>query len=125
MRSRTRASRRIESFMVKPGTAISVVVFLAGLLLTGVGIGLIIPTFGAFGYVWTAVTIGITIYYGYNLATKRGAAMYEIQSQSVSLNDTPPKDLQARLRELSIAYEDGLITRQEYESQRRRIVESS
>ena len=102
---------------VKPGKAASAGGMVAGCLFVLLGVTVIVPVFGIFGMVWTAVAAAITVFYAYNLFSRRGASTYEVDVES---RDNV-EDLDAGLRKLAKLKEDGLLTDQEYEQKRAEI----
>ena len=103
---------------VRPGRAISALGMIVGGLFVLLGLGLIIPLFGLFGLVWTAVAVAITLYHAYNFFSGRGVSAYEVNVDSPDNVD----DLDASLRKLANLKADGLLSEQEYEQKRAEIV---
>jgi hypothetical protein len=93
--------------------------FAGGLLFVGLGIFVVIPKFGAFGVVWTAMAAIIACYHGYGLFSRRGVALYELEGDGGQ-----PRSTADRLAELEEAKRKGLITEAEYQMQRSRIISS-
>ncbi len=95
----------------------------AGVIFVLIGLFVVIPTFGAFGILWTLLAVGIT---GMNLyqAFGKGYAGPEIHIEEEGAGGPPPeRDTQERLRELQALYDQRLITREEYEAKRKEILE--
>ncbi len=103
---------------VRPGKAASLVGMVAGCLFVLLGLLVIIPIFGAFGFVWTGVAGLITLYNAYNLFSSRGISSYEIDVDAPESVD----DLDASLRKLAKLREDGLLSDQEYEQKRAEVM---
>lgn len=103
---------------MRPGKAMSVVGMVVGGLFVLLGIAVIIPTFGAFGFVWTAVAGAITLFYAYNAFSRRGLSTYEADVESPGGVD----DLDASLRKLAKLKNDGLLTDEEYERKRAEVL---
>jgi hypothetical protein len=103
---------------VKPGKATSVLGMVVGGLFVLLGITVIIPLFGAFGVLWTAVAGAITLFYAYNCFSNRGVSAYEVNVDSPGGVD----DLDANLRKLARLKDDGLLTEQEFEQKRAEIL---
>jgi hypothetical protein len=103
---------------VKPGKAASAVGMVAGCLFVILGVAVIVPIFGIFGMVWTAVAAAIAVFYAYNFFSARGVSTYEVNVES---RDNV-EDLDAGLRKLAKLKEDGLLTEQEYEQKRAEIM---
>jgi hypothetical protein len=106
---------------VKPGKAVSVVGLVVGGLFVVLGIAVVVPTFGAFGLLWTAVAGVIALFYAYNLFSRRGLSAYEVDVQSPGSVD----DLDASLRKLARLKDDGLLSEQDYEQKRAEVMRRS
>jgi hypothetical protein len=103
---------------VKPGKAASVAGMVVGSLFIFLGIAVVVPTFGAFGLLWTAVAGVITLFYAYNFFSSRGVSAYEVNVESLEGVD----DLDAGLRKLTKLKDDGLLSDQEYELKRAEVM---
>src|SRR5262245_546288 len=103
---------------VRPGKAVSALGMVVGGLFVLLGLGVIVPLFGLFGLVWTAVAVAIALYHGYNFFSDRGLSTYEVNVDSPGGVD----DLDASLRKLAKLKADGLLSEQEYEQRRAEIV---
>jgi hypothetical protein len=99
---------------VKPGKAASALGMVVGALFVVLGVAVIIPLFGLFGLVWSAVAGAITAFYAYNFFSPSGVSTYEVNV------DAPGgvEDLDAGLRKLARLKQDGLLSDQEYEQKR-------
>ena len=87
-----------------------------------IGIFVVIPTFGAFGILWTLMAVGIT---GMNLyhAFGSGYSGPEIHIEEEGAgNPLPGGDTQSRLQELQALNDQRLITQEEYEAKRKEIL---
>jgi hypothetical protein len=103
---------------VKPGKAASVVGMVVGSLFVLLGIAVIVPTFGSFGLLWTAVAGVIALFYAYNFFSNRGVSAYEISVESPE----NVANLDASLRKLAKLKDDGLLTNEEYEQKRAEVM---
>jgi len=104
----------------------SAIGFFVGLLFIGLGVFVAIPNIGIFGVVWTLVAVFITIYHGVNAFSARGVAQEVVEFESPdSSPDAPPfpKSTEQRLADLEGLKQKGLITPEEYEQQRKRILD--
>lgn len=99
---------------------------IVGAVFVGIGVFVAIPGAGGFGVLWTLVAIAITGYHALNLFTEHGVA------QEVVEFDTPPRPKptpartetpEERLTRMTALREKGLISEQEYEQQRKRILD--
>src|SRR5438132_13381709 len=99
---------------IKPGKAASMLGMVVGGIFIVLGIAIVIPTFGAFGLVWTAVAGAITAFYAFNFFSRSGVSAYRIDVDSAGSIE----DLDASIRKLASLKKDGLISDQEYEQKR-------
>ena len=86
-----------------------------------IGLFAIIPAFGAFGVLWTVLAIVMTAYQGY-AAFGKGYKGPEIHIEDEQLLSSEDETLTARLVQLQSLYDQGLITREEYDEKRREIL---
>ena len=106
---------------VKPGKTQSKIGFVAGLLFVLIGVVVAIPTFGLFGVVWTALAGLIAFSHFKNGFTDEGFATHEIIIDGEEAADED--DVEKKLRKLESLYEQELISRDEYESKRKEILD--
>ncbi len=108
----------------RPGKTGGVFGIVWGGIFVVIGIAVAIPTFGAFGILWTLMALGITAYNAY-CAFGKGYVGPEIQIED-DLEETGGKEAagtaQSRLEELRGLYDQHLITEEEYEAKRREIL---
>jgi len=97
-----------------------------GIIFIGIGIFLVIPHGGAFGVLWTFVCVIITAYHAYNLFSERGIAHEEVDLDTSTdprpyhpSRETPER----RLAKLDNLWRKNLITNEEYQEQRERILD--
>jgi hypothetical protein len=104
---------------LKPGKAVSVLGMVVGGIFVLLGVTIVIPTFGTFGFLWTAGAGAIAVFYAYNFFSRTGISAYRIDV------DSPDniEDLDANLRKLAKLKEDGLISDREYEQKRAEIMQ--
>ncbi|MGC3991278.1 MAG: hypothetical protein QM796_16675 [Chthoniobacteraceae bacterium] len=93
---------------------------IAGIVFVCLGIFFIIPSFGAFGYLWTIIALGITIGNFYNAFSERGIATEIIEVS----DETQPaaNDLEGRLQRLDHLLLKRLITPEEHDRRRQEIL---
>lgn len=115
-------SKRVR---VKPGKGQSATGFFAGLIFCFIGIFIVIPTFGAFGILWTLFAAIITVSNGINAFSDKGIVSHEIIIDDDSNQDIMDdrKTPEERLKELQSLYEKGMITDNEYQQKRKQILE--
>lgn len=101
---------------VKPGKTQSKVGFAVGLIFVLIGLVVVIPTFGPFGILWTAVAAFIAYSHYKNGFTEEGFATHEIVIDDA---EDESEDIEEKLKKLDSLYQQGLITREEYDSKRK------
>ena len=105
----------------RPGKASGIFGIVWGSIFIIIGLVVAIPTFGAFGILWTLMAIGITGYNAY-CAFGKGYAGPEIRIEEDTGGPAERGDTETRLRELRNLYDRSLITEEEYEQKRRDIL---
>ena len=113
---------------VRPSKPISALVMLVGIAFVLVGIFFVIPNIGLFGVIWTVVAAAITVYHAFNVISDRGVA-HEVVDFEISPSDSPAsrtsnlESTEQRLKNLDSLRDRGLLREEEYEEQRRRILD--
>ncbi len=131
---------------VKPGKTQSMMGMIVGILFCVLGLVVVVPTFGFFGLIWTAMALVITITNGMNAFSDKGVASHEIlvdeydeihedggyngseyyadgtRRPKKSAED-PVDSVKERLATAKKLYDDGLITKEEYEEKRRQLID--
>ena len=110
---------------VRPGKSQSKVAFVVGIIFCLIGIFVVIPTFGLFGVLWTAVAGWIAYTHYRNGFTDRhiDSQIIEIEDENTCSKGTYAEDdVEERLQKLQRLYDQALITREEYEQKRREIL---
>lgn len=105
-----------KSVKVKPGKTQSKVGFAVGLIFVLIGCVVVIPTFGPFGILWTAVAAFIAYSHYKNGFTEEGFATHEIVIDDA---EDESEDIEEKLKKLDSLYQQGLITREEYDEKRK------
>ena len=115
--------KRVTYRPIKGQSAFGAVVGVAFIL---IGIFMVIPTFGAFGILWTLIAVGITGMNAYQ-AFGKGYVGPEIhieeEGEAPTAGGQPSGSAEERLRELRSLYDQRLITQEEYEAKRQEILE--
>ena len=124
------APKRIK---VKPGKSQSKFGFIIGIIFVAIGCVIVIPTFGLFGIFWTAIAVFITYSNYKNAFTDDGIATHEIiidddgNVNSAYIegygNAEDTMDIEAKLKKLESLYNQGLITREEFEKKRKEVID--
>lgn len=110
---------------VRPSKAISAMVLFASIAFVLLGVGYVIPNFGAFGVLWTIFALAIGAYHAFNLLSDRGVAeqVVEFDASNEARPDAPPAaSAEERLRGLDDLRQKGLLSEDEYQQQRKKIV---
>lgn len=107
----------------QPSKGQSIFSGIIGVIFCLIGVTMVIPSFGPFGLFWTGIALVITIS-SFAAAAGKGNMMgsYVIDEEELE-EETEPQSAEERLRELQKLYDDNLITAEEYEEKRRKILE--
>ena len=137
---------------IKPGKGQSMMGFIVGILFCLIGVFVVIPSAGLFGIFWTLMALIITITNAMNAFTDKGVATHEIviddgkqaegraderimadmpsdMSDSASNNRSEAAikgikgNIELRLQVAEDLYKAGTITKEEYETKRREILD--
>ena len=115
------ARKRIK---VQPSKGQSKITFFIGIIFCIIGIFVVIPSTGLFGIVWTGMAVVIT-YTNY----RNGFTDEPIPTQEIIVDDSTfthvseSNDIENRLRKLESLYQQGLITRDEYDDKRKELID--
>lgn len=115
-----------KKIKVKPGKTQSRMAFVMGIVFVLIGCFVIIPTFGPFGILWTAMAGVITFTNYKNGFSDKGVATHEIIVEDGSdFTNTydDGEDIEAKLIKLNSLYEQRLITKEEYDEKRKELLE--
>ena len=116
------ASKKIK---VKPGKTQSRIGFVVGIIFVLIGCVVVIPIFGPFGIFWTILAAVIAFTNYKNGFTDKGVATHEIiieDGMEIEKVDGV-EDIEAKLMKLNSLYEQRLITKEEYDEKRKKILE--
>lgn len=116
------APKRIK---VKPGKTQSKIGFVVGILFVLIGCVLVIPTFGPFGIIWTALAGVIAFTHYKNGFSDKGVATHEIiieDGMEIPQSSDDGEDIEAKLIKLNSLYEQRLITKEEYDEKRKELL---
>lgn len=106
----------------QPSKSQSIFSGVVGVVFCLIGLFVVVPTFGPFGLLWTAIAVFMTVR---SFAMAKGKAdmgsyVIEDESDSTGKND---KSAEERLTELQNLYDRRLISTEEYERKRKEILE--
>lgn len=105
-------SKRIK---IKPGKEQSKITMFVGIGFCLLGLFVVIPIFGPFGILWTAMAAFITYSHYRNGYTDNPMSSYEIDVED-------SHSIENRLKNLDSLYNQGLITKDEYDQKRQDIL---
>lgn len=103
----------------RPGKVQGVFGVIWGAVFVVIGVTVAIPHFSLFGVLWTLLAVAITGYNAY-LAFGKGKVGPEIYIED---DAAPASDAEERLTELRNLYDRRLITEEEYEAKRKKILD--
>ena len=113
------ARRRVT---YRPSKASGIFGIIWGGLFVVIGLVVVIPSFGAFGILWTLAALAITGMNAYH-AFGKGNVGPEIHIEEDHVeNSAAPGSAEERLTELRKLYDQRLITEEEYEAKRQEIL---
>ena len=132
---------------IKPGKGQSKFGFVAGIIFCMIGLFIVIPVFGLFGVLWTALT-GFITYVNYRngftdkqidshvieieengedvIITQHagfGGHSYSVEDSVSSTKEAEKESVEERLKKLTNLYAQSLITREEYEQKKKEILD--
>lgn len=116
-----------KRYQVRPSRSASLAGLIGGVMFAVLGLVFVIPMFGPFGVVWTLIAVVIAGFHFYNLRSGKGSGLYSIEVEDgfyESANSGTAADFDIKLRKLKKLYEDGVITRKEYDQKRQEILSS-
>lgn len=111
-----RRNRRRVTY--RPSKASGVMSLIVGGLFVLLGLFVVIPTFGAFGIIWTLFALIIAVFGGYQAFGKN----YVGPEINIHDDEIPGQSAEERLKKLRNLYDQGLITREEHDEKREQIL---
>jgi flagellar motor component MotA len=101
---------------------------IVGFIFIGIGVFVAIPAVGGFGVVWTLVAVVITCVNAYNAFSEHGIANEVVDFETTRSDPFQESALsrestEERLRELASLRQKGFLREEEYEEQRKRILD--
>lgn len=115
-----------KKIKVKPGKSQSMVGFFIGIIFCAIGLFVVIPTFGAFGVLWSVMALIITVTNGINAFSDKGIATHSIEIEDIEDTDKfsqEKESMESRLEKLKGLYEKNLITEEEYEKKKKELLQ--
>ncbi len=111
----------VKKIKVKPGKLQSKFGFIVGILFMILGFVVVIPIFGWFGLIWTAIAGFIVVINYKNGFSDEGIASHEVIVEDNILNSD---DIEEKLKKLSSLYEQNLISKEEYNQKRKELIDN-
>jgi hypothetical protein len=107
---------------VKPSRFQATLGMVVGIVFIGIGLFVVIPTFGVFGIFWTLVAVAITVFSAINVFSQRGLAHSEIEVDKGTGSPEDELPFDERLRRLERLRDERLISEEEYQQKRQAIM---
>lgn len=121
-----RSNKTTGKVTYRPGKSSGIMGLIFGSVFVLIGIFVAIPTFGAFGILWTLLAVCITGFNVYQAFGKgyQGPEIHFEQDGEIpgSSGATPTGETEQRLKELRALYDQRLITQEEYDRKREDIL---
>ena len=102
---------------VKPNKTQATFSVLVGVVFCCIGLFIAIPMAGLFGIFWTAIAFFITY-----SAYRNGFTDHPMNEYELHVDDIGSESIEGRLKQLDSLYNQGLITREEYDEKRKDIL---
>ena len=112
-----------KKIRVTPGKTQSKAAFVVGIIFCLIGLMVVIPTFGLFGILWTAVAgWGTYVNYRNGFTDKKiTGRVIEVETDEHESAVTGT-NAEARMKQLQSLYDQALISKEEYEEKRKEIL---
>lgn len=115
-----------KKIKVKPGKTESKIGFIVGILFVILGVVVVIPIFGVFGIIWTGVAVMIAFTHYKNGFSDDGIATHEIiieDGMDITERNVDGEDIEVKLMKLNSLYEQRLISKEEYDEKRKKLLD--
>ena len=107
----------------QPSKSQSIFSGVVGIVFCLIGLFVVVPTFGPFGLLWTAIAVFMTVRSFAMAKGKADMGSYVIEDESENGGAKSGKTAEERLSELQNLYDRRLISTEEYEQKRKEILE--
>lgn len=97
--------------------------FFIGIIFCTIGLFVVIPTFGAFGVLWSVMALIATVTNGINAFSDKGIATHSIEIEDTDKLSQEKESIKSRLEKLKGLYEQNLITEEEYEKKKKELLQ--
>ena len=112
-----------KKIKVKQGKSQSVVGFFVGIIFCGIGLFVVIPTFGVFGVFWSIMALVMTVTNGINAFSDKGITTHSIEIEDTDQFSQGQESIELRLEKLKDLYEKELISEEEYEEKKKELLQ--
>lgn len=102
---------------IRPSKPASILSMIVGIVFVFIGLAVVIPEFGGFGYLWTLMALGIAVFSAINTFTAHG-----VSQEVVEFDAAPEESIEMRLEKLEKLKSQGMLSEAEYREQRNRIL---
>lgn len=109
-----------KNIKIKPGKGYSGMGVVMGIIFCLIGFCIVIPVAGLFGVLWTLIAIVITVMNALNAFSDKGFATQEI---IIDEEESGSGRIEERLKRLEQLYNQGMITKEEYDKKRQSILD--
>lgn len=106
-----------KKYSIQPSKGSALIGMITGGIFCFIGLFLVIPIFGIFGVVWTIFAVIITFSNGYTYFKDKN-----IMGKDIIVYDEYESSSEYRLNEIKKLYDEGLITKDEYDKKRNEII---
>lgn len=107
----------------QPSKSQSIFTGVVGIVFCLIGLFVVVPTFGPFGLLWTAIAVFMTVRSFAMAKGKVDMGSYVIEEEGSADGAKSGKSAEERLTELQNLYDRRLISTEEYEQKRKEILE--
>lgn len=107
-----------KKYRIQPSKGSAFIGMISGGIFCFIGLFLVIPIFEFFGVIWTIFAVIITFSNGYTYFKGKN-----IMGQDIIVYDEYENSSENRLNEIKKLYDEGLITKYEYDKKRKEIID--
>lgn len=110
-------------YRIQPTKGSSFMGMIMGGVFCFIGLFLVIPTFGGFGVIWTLFAVFITASNGYAYFKDKNIMGHDVIIEDDEKDFIDNNSSKSRLNEIKKLYDEGLITKEEYDKKRKEIID--
>ena len=107
---------------IRPSQSVSAIGMIASIAAVMIGFFFVIPNAGLFGVVWTLVALIGVVYYAVNTFSDRGISTEVVDFEGDLNGKKDEGGVESRLQTLESLKQKGLVSDQEYNQQREKIL---